>query len=84
MSPTVGRLDPKEVTYAWIPNSLEIGMLAMSENLRAEIEATPHLEILSEPWVFEFDSKGDLSSMAEVAAKLGVTGSRAAAYASQH
>ena len=83
MSPTVGRLDPKEVTYAWIPNSLEIGMLAMSENLRAEIEATPHLEILSEPWVFEFDSKGDLSSMAEIATKLGVTDSRGAAYTSQ-
>ena len=62
-----------EVTYGWISNSLEIQLLAMSENLRAEIEATPHLEILGEPFDFEFDSKGDLSTFAEVAAKLGVT-----------
>ena len=81
MAPTVGRLDPLEVTYAWIPNSLEIGLLAMSENQRAEIEATPHLEILSEPFEFEFDPKGDLTSMAEVAARFGVTESTSAAYA---
>ena len=84
MAPTVGRLDPLAVTYAWIPNSLEIGLLAMSENLREEIEATPHLEIVSEPWSFEFDSKGDLAGVADIAAKLGVTDSHSAAYTSQH
>ena len=81
LAPTVGRLDLLEVTYAWVPNSLEIGLLAMSENLRAEIEATPHLEIVSEPWTLEFDSKGDLSSMAQMAAKIGVTDLSSAAHA---
>ena len=84
MAPTVGRLDLKAVTYAWIPNSLEIGFLAMSENLKAEIKATPHLEIVSDPFDFEFDARGDLSSMSQVAAKIGVTDPHAAAYTAQH
>ena len=78
--PTVGRLDLKQVTYGWIPNSLEIGLLALSENLRPEIESMPHLEILGEPWAFEFDAKGDLSSMQAVAEKRGVLDALAAAH----
>ena len=80
LMPTVGRLDLKQVTYGWIPNSLEIGLLALSENLRPEIESMPHLEILGEPWEFEFDAKGDLSSMQEVAEKRGVLDALAAAH----
>ena len=80
LMPTVGRLDMTQVTYGWVPNSLEIGMLALSENLKAEIEATPHLEILGDPWEFEFDAQGDLSSMPAMAAKLSVTNAEAAAY----
>lgn len=79
--PTVGRLDLSQVTVGWIPNSLEIGLLALSENLKAEILAAPHLEILGDPWELDFNSKGDLSSMAEVAAGIGVT---EAAYSAQH
>ena len=81
MAPTVGRLDLREVSYGWIPNSLEIGLLAMSENLRPEIEAAPHLEILGDPWDLHFDAKGDLSSVAEIAAQIGVTD---AAVTAQH
>jgi hypothetical protein len=58
--------------------------LAMSENLKAQIDSTPHLEILSGPWEFEFDSKGDLSSLPEMAAKLGVTETVDAAFSTQH
>ena len=78
--PTVGRLDFMDVTYGWISNTLEIQLLAMSEHLRAEIEAAPHLEIVSDPFDFEFDANGDLSSLSQVVDRLGVTGAHAAAY----
>jgi hypothetical protein len=68
IAPTVGKLDLSQVTYAWIPNSLDIRHLAMSENLRTQIEATPHLEILSGPHGLEFDARGDLQNLATHAA----------------
>lgn len=71
--PTVGKLDFKDVTYGWIANSLDIQLLAVSENLRAEIEATPNLTIVGDAFDFEFDSSGNLSSMAEVAEEHHVT-----------
>ena len=37
LSPTVGKLDPMEVTFGWIRSSLEVTRMALSENLRAEI-----------------------------------------------
>jgi len=46
IAPTVGRLDLSEVTYGWIKNSLEIGYLKLSENLRDEIQKNPALEIV--------------------------------------
>jgi hypothetical protein len=59
--PTVGKFDPSEVTFGWIRNTMELGRLALSENLRAAIEARPDLEI--EAMVdFEFDGSGDLIS----------------------
>jgi hypothetical protein len=84
LMPTVGRLDMSQVTYGWAPNSLEIGLLALSENLKQEIKSMPHLEILGEPWEFEFDGKGDLSSLQEMFTKLGVTGAVEPAYSTQH
>jgi hypothetical protein len=59
--PTVGRLDQKDVTIGWIANSLELGSMRLSENLRAEIEADPNLEIIGEPETFEFDPQGNLA-----------------------
>src|SRR5882724_9752488 len=84
LMPTVGRLDPAQVTYGWIPNSLEIGILALSENLKSEIDSMPHLEILSEPWSVEFDSKGDMLSMFDMAAQVGAMNPSAAHHAMQH
>jgi hypothetical protein len=57
--PTVGKLEPEEVTIGWVRNSLEIGTLAMTENLRPQLEKQPDIEILgSLPW--EFDLHGDM------------------------
>jgi hypothetical protein len=61
ISPTVGKLDPESVTYVWIRNTMELGRLALSENLRAEIESNPMLEV--EATVdFEFDGENNLIS----------------------
>ena len=45
--PTVGKLDLSEVTLGWIRNTMELGRVALSENLRATLEADPMLEIES-------------------------------------
>jgi len=60
-APTVGKLDLAEVTYGWIRNTMELGRLGLSENLRAAVEANPALEI--EAAVdFEFDGRHNLIS----------------------
>ncbi len=67
--PTVGKHDQQEVTLGWIANSLELGAMRLSENLRAEIEAHSNLEIVGDSEAFEFDAEGNLAPlMDEVAA----------------
>jgi hypothetical protein len=60
-APTVGKLDLSEVTYAWIRNTMELGRLGLSENLRSVIERNPELEIES-IGEFDFDNHNDLIS----------------------
>ncbi len=61
ISPTVGKLDLAEVTYGWIRNTMELGRMAFSENLRAQIAGNPLLEI--EATIdFDFDGGGNLIS----------------------
>ncbi len=62
IAPTVGKLDLANVTYGWIKNSLEIGVLKLSENLRDQIQANPMLEILGSSEELEFDEAGNLGS----------------------
>ena len=60
-TPTVGKLDLAAVTYGWIRNTMELGRLALSENLRGQIEGNPQLEV--EGVIdFEFDGEGNLIS----------------------
>jgi hypothetical protein len=65
--PTVGCLDPKDVTIGWIANSLEIGTMRLTENLRAQIAANPNLEIIGEAEELEFDRDGNLAGIMEAA-----------------
>ncbi len=57
---TVGRTDPAELRMGWIANTLELGRLALTENLRGELEQRPGIEILGEARPLEFDARGDL------------------------
>src|SRR5690348_15654834 len=63
IAPTVGKHDLREVTYGWIRNSLELGLLAMSENLRPQIEKNRNLEVLGAPRPMEFEADGNLIDM---------------------
>ena len=58
--PTVGKFDMNEVTVGWIRNTLELGVVALSENLKAEIEKDPLLEILGPACELAFNSDGNL------------------------
>ncbi len=60
---TVGKAEASEVTFGWIRNSLELGLLALSENLRPQIEGNPALEILGPPFPLEFDREGNAESL---------------------
>jgi len=63
--PTVGKFDTTQVTIGWICNSLELGLLALSENLRGEIEKNPALEIVREAEPVPFDAAGNLPRLFE-------------------
>jgi len=63
IAPTVGKPDLSTVTYGWIHNTLELGLLGLSENLRHEIDKNPNLEILGAPRLIEFDSGGQLANL---------------------
>jgi hypothetical protein len=57
---TVGKFDEKDLTIAWIRNTLDLEHLALSENLRPEIESNPDLEITGPPFELPFDHAGNL------------------------
>ncbi len=57
---TVGKFDPEKVTIGWIRNTLDLEHLAVSENLRAEVEANASLEITGPAFEIPFDETGDL------------------------
>jgi hypothetical protein len=59
---TVGKLDMAEVTVGRIRNTLDLGVLELSENLKAEIAKNPALEVLGAACEMEFDGDGNLAS----------------------
>jgi hypothetical protein len=70
--PTVGKFEQEQATIGWIRNSLEIARLAVTENLRPQLEANPLLEIEGPALELPFDTAGNLVSVfGKVAAGLG-------------
>jgi hypothetical protein len=61
ISPTVGKLDLRDVTYGWIRNTMELVRIALSENLRPLIEQNPMLEVEA-AIDLEFDGQNNLIS----------------------
>ena len=58
---TAGRVDRPDVTYGWIRNTLRLDRIAVSANVRAELEAQPDIAIEREIDV-TWDDDGNLVS----------------------
>jgi hypothetical protein len=58
---TAGKMSAEDVTYGWIRNTLAIDRVAISDNLRARVEAQTHVEIEREITA-EWDDQGNLVS----------------------
>src|SRR5579864_614482 len=63
IAPTVGKVDLTEVTYGWIRNSMELGLLKLSENLRDQIAKNPQLEIVGPAEEMGFDEERNLPGL---------------------
>jgi hypothetical protein len=58
---TAGKMNPAEVTYGWIRNTLALDRVAISDNLHAQVEAQAHVKIEREIDA-EWDDRGNLVS----------------------
>jgi hypothetical protein len=61
ISETAGKLDARQLTYGWIRNTLELDRLALSDNLRAQLDVHARAEIEGE-FDVEWDESGNLVS----------------------
>ena len=61
VSATAGKADPNRVTFGWIRNTLALDRLAISENLRGEIDALPHI-VVEGSFEVIWDDDGNLVS----------------------
>jgi hypothetical protein len=66
ISTVVGKLDLSEVTYGWIKNSMELGFLWCSENLRDKIVENSTLEIVGPAEELKADDQGNFTGFASV------------------
>ena len=63
LAPSVGKFSKAELRIGWIRNTMELSPIVLTDNMAAEIEAYPLLEILDGPMPLEFDSAGNLSAL---------------------
>ena len=61
VSATAGKADPNRVTFGWIRNTLALDRLAISENLRGQIERLPNV-VVEGPFEVSWDDDGNLVS----------------------
>lgn len=59
---TVGKFDPADITIGWIRNTLELGNLALSDNLAGEIGKNPMLEIAGPAFPLSFGQDGNFGA----------------------
>ena len=71
--PTVGKTGSRELTIGWIQNTMNLRLMALSENLLPEISGNPAIKILSQATELPFDPDGNLPRIDELA-KLQMTG----------
>ena len=57
---SVGRHNPADATLGWIANTLDLGLIGCTANLRSELKNKPHIEILGEARPLVFGEREDL------------------------
>ncbi len=62
IAPTVGKMDPADVTFGWIRNTQELSELLLSENLRQEVSGNLLIEAGSDACELPFGEDGNLVS----------------------
>src|SRR5258706_8271538 len=65
IAPTVGKFEIPDVTIGWVRNSLELGTLALTENLLPQIRRNPLLEVVGPAQEFDFNDAGNLAGLPE-------------------
>ena len=65
IAPTVGKFDLSSVTVGWLKNSLELGLVGLSENLLPQIGSNSSLEVAGPAREFPFDAQGNLEDIFE-------------------
>ena len=58
---TAGKMNPEDVTYGWIRNTLSLDRLAISHNLGAQVESLGHV-VIEQQLEPEWDDRGNLVS----------------------
>jgi hypothetical protein len=71
--PTCGRVDERDLTVAWIRNSLELRILALSENLVSQLPDGSQFDFLGGSWPLNFDVSGQLEEWPSVRPHHSVT-----------
>ena len=61
ISATAGKTDPDQVTFGWIRDTLALDRLAISENLRGQIDAVARA-VVEGPFEVRWDNEGNLVS----------------------
>lgn len=62
LAKTVGKLHREDVTMVWIRNTLELGSMLVSGNLKNELRGNSMVEFAGEPFEMDFDEAGQLRS----------------------
>ncbi len=70
LAPTVGRNNPEDLTVAWIANTMNLRLMAVSENLLPELRQNPAIKIVSQPMELPYDEAGNLPRLEELAKRM--------------
>ena len=75
VSATAGKAEPDRVTFGWMRNTLALDRLAISENVREQIESLPHL-VVEGSFEVGWDATGNLVSPFQRAEKASIPAGR--------
>jgi len=61
IAPTVGKINSGDVTIGWLKNTLELGVIGLTDNLLPQLRHNSRLTIEGDPRELQFDSMGQFA-----------------------